>query len=210
MSLSLFGGVDTPAPVGSFADPQAFWRAASAWFGHATAPCLHVAWIESPLGALITAATDDGIVMLDFNDDRRLKRQVGDLCRHLGQGAVLADNAHLQQLRAQLAQYFAGQRRAFDLPLIVPGSAFQQQVWSALGEIPYGQTRSYEDMATRIGRSSACRAVGTANGRNRISIVIPCHRVQNKSGGLGGYGGGLWRKSYLLDLERRVAARAQK
>jgi O-6-methylguanine DNA methyltransferase len=108
----------------------------------------------------------------------------------------------LQKLRAQLTEYFAGRRREFDLPLDYRGSPFQEKVWRALLAIPYGETWSYRQLAGRIGDANASRAVGTANGRNRIAIVIPCHRVVNASGELGGYGGGVWRKKFLLDLER--------
>jgi O-6-methylguanine DNA methyltransferase len=108
----------------------------------------------------------------------------------------------LQTLRQQLSEYFAGERHNFDLPLDYPGTQFQRSVWSTLLTIPYGQTRSYIDVARTIGDVKATRAVGTANGMNRIAIVIPCHRVINANGELGGYGGGLWRKRLLLDLEQ--------
>ena len=108
----------------------------------------------------------------------------------------------LDVLREQLDAYFAGRRRQFDLPLVIRGTPFQEQVWRTLLEIPYGETWSYRDSATRIGQSGATRAVGTANGMNRIAIVIPCHRVVNADGRMGGYGGGVWRKQFLLDLER--------
>ena len=89
--------------------------------------------------------------------------------------------------------------------MVAPGSPFQERVWAALRRIPYGETRSYQDVAREVGDAAACRAVGTANGRNRIAIVLPCHRVVNQDGKLGGYGGGLWRKRWLLELERRGA-----
>lgn len=111
-------------------------------------------------------------------------------------------NAVLDQLRAQLQEYFAGQRRDFSVPLSAAGTEFQQRVWTALCEIPYGVTWSYLQLAVRIGDALATRAVGYANGANPLAIVIPCHRVINADGGDGGYGGGLWRKRSLLDLER--------
>ena len=107
---------------------------------------------------------------------------------------------------AQLSDYFAGRLTSFDLPVTMTGTAFQRLVWSALREIPYGTTVSYGELAARIGRPSAARAVGLANGRNPISIIVPCHRVVGSDGSLTGYGGGLERKRYLLALERRVAA----
>ena len=111
-------------------------------------------------------------------------------------------NALLDRLRTQLQEYFAGQRRDFSVPLSASGSQFQERVWAALCEIPYGETWSYLQLALRIGDALATRAVGYANGANPIAIVIPCHRVINADGGDGGYGGGLWRKRILLDLER--------
>ena len=111
-------------------------------------------------------------------------------------------NTVLDGLRTQLQEYFAGQRRAFTVPLNASGTPFQQRVWTALCEIPYGETWSYLQLALRIGDALATRAVGYANGANPIAIVIPCHRVINADGGDGGYGGGLWRKRILLDLER--------
>ena len=105
-------------------------------------------------------------------------------------------------MRTELAEYFAGTRQSFTVPLDAPGTPFEERVWQALNRIPYGETRSYEDIAREVATPAAVRAVGRANGMNRIAIVIPCHRVLNKSGELGGYGGGLWRKRRLLDLER--------
>jgi AraC family transcriptional regulator of adaptative response/methylated-DNA-[protein]-cysteine methyltransferase len=131
-----------------------------------------------------------------------LETQLEILGRRLRLPLVPGDNEALAQLRAELAEYFAGRRRAFEVPLHVKGSPFQERVWQELVKIPYGETRSYEEIATRVGSPGAVRAVGQANGMNRIAIVLPCHRVVNKSGKLGGYGGGLWRKERLLALER--------
>ena len=105
-------------------------------------------------------------------------------------------------MREQLAGYFAGTVKQFSVPLVAPGTPFEETVWQALLRIPYGQTRSYIEIARELGSREGQRAVGRANGLNRIAIVIPCHRVVNHRGGLGGYGGGLWRKERLLDLER--------
>jgi len=112
----------------------------------------------------------------------------------------------IDRLATELVEYFAGSRREFEVPLVIRGTPFQETVWRALLAIPYGQTISYSELARRIGRAGAQRAVGLANGRNRLAIVVPCHRVVEQGGGLRGYGGGLWRKRYLLDLERRIAA----
>src|SRR5262249_54480952 len=108
------------------------------------------------------------------------------------------------QARTELSEYFARQRTEFHVPLVYPGTPFQVSVWERLRRIPYGETLSYEALARDIGCPNGQRAVGLANGRNRIGVIIPCHRVVNKDGHLGGYGGGVWRKEFLLALERRV------
>jgi AraC family transcriptional regulator of adaptative response/methylated-DNA-[protein]-cysteine methyltransferase len=115
---------------------------------------------------------------------------------------VPGSNQHLELLEHELGDYFAGTLTKFSVPLVYPGSPFQRRVWRELLNIPHGETRSYEDIAAAIGKPKAVRAVGHANGLNRIAIVIPCHRVINKDGKLGGYGGGLRRKEFLLALER--------
>ncbi len=112
-----------------------------------------------------------------------------------------AATEHLAHLARELDDYFAGKLSGFETPLVIAGTPFQRRVWNALLQIPYGETRSYEDLAHTIGSEQGQRAVGHANGENRIAIVIPCHRVVNKNGQLGGYGGGLWRKEFLLELE---------
>ena len=119
---------------------------------------------------------------------------------------VPGENVHLKKLKKELEKYFAGELKQFSVPLVYPGTPFQERVWNELLRIPYGETRSYEDLARRVGSADAQRAVGNANGLNRIAIVIPCHRVVNKDGKLGGYGGGLWRKQHLLDFERNPNA----
>jgi len=115
---------------------------------------------------------------------------------------VPGESDHLRQLRAELAEYFAGKCRHFSVPVVYPGTEFEQRVWNQLLAIPYSETRSYQDLARTLGQPGASRAVGRANGMNRIAILIPCHRVVNHNGELGGYGGGLWRKRILLELER--------
>lgn len=166
---------------------------------------IRVAWLDSPLGPLLAAARDEGVVLLEFTERRMLEAQFDALRKHFKAPLVPGDHRHLAQLRIELAEYFRGTRQHFTLPLAYPGSEFQRQVWSALLDIPYGETRAYDDLAKAVGRPGACRAVGTTNGKNRIAILIPCHRVVNKNGQLGGYGGGVWRKQRLLELERATA-----
>ena len=164
--------------------------------------CILLSWMRSPLGPLVAGATTEGICLLEFTDRRMLETQFDTVRARFGVPVVAGSNEHLRTLEAELASYFAGSLQKFTVPLIYPGTDFQQRVWRQLLQIPYGDTCSYEDVAVAIGNPKAVRAVGRANGLNRIVIVIPCHRVVNKGGALGGYGGGLRRKQYLLDLER--------
>ncbi|MEW6511375.1 MAG: methylated-DNA--[protein]-cysteine S-methyltransferase [Bacteroidota bacterium] len=166
------------------------------------ADAIKIAWIESPLGPLVAAATDESLVLLEFTDRRMLEAQFRALRKHFKRPIVPGSNDVLSRLRTELREYFAGERRDFTVPVSFPGSVFQQRVWRELLRIPHGRTISYEELAKRIASPKGQRAVGTANGLNRIAIVIPCHRVVNKSGELGGYGGGMWRKQALLELER--------
>lgn len=170
-----------------------------------TSDCILTAWIESPMGPLVAGATSEGICLLEFTDRRMLEAQFTTLRRHFACSIIPGENEHLTMLRRELGEYFRGQRKRFTVPVVHPGSAFQQRVWKALMNIPYATTVSYEEIAGNIGASGAHRAVGRANGLNRIAIVIPCHRVVNKNGELGGYGGGLWRKRKLLELEQEHA-----
>jgi AraC family transcriptional regulator of adaptative response/methylated-DNA-[protein]-cysteine methyltransferase len=164
-----------------------------------------LAWLKSPLGPLVAGATEQGVCLLEFTDRRMLETELADLRRYLNARTVPGTNAHLRRLASELKSYFAGILQKFSVPLVSPGSAFQQRVWKELVRIPYGQTCSYEELAVKVGQPDGQRAVGRANGMNRIAIVMPCHRVVRKNGQLGGYGGGLRRKQYLLQLERTSA-----
>jgi AraC family transcriptional regulator of adaptative response/methylated-DNA-[protein]-cysteine methyltransferase len=160
--------------------------------------------INSPVGPLLVGATDNGICLLEFAEPARQEAQLATLRQQFVDAIEPGRHEHLERLAEELAEYFAGTRRDFTVPVVVAGTPFQQRVWQQLQRIPYGATCSYEDVARAIGNANAVRAVGRANGQNRVAIVIPCHRVVNKGGGLGGYGGGLGRKQLLLDLERRA------
>jgi AraC family transcriptional regulator of adaptative response/methylated-DNA-[protein]-cysteine methyltransferase len=164
--------------------------------------CAWTAWLQMPLGPMIAAATGQGLCLLEFVDRRMLETQLAIVGRRLKTPLVPGENEHVRQIRRELDEYFAGQRRVFEVPLHVSGTPFQERVWAELARIPYGQTRSYADVARALGTPGAVRAVGHANGMNRIAIVLPCHRVLNANGQLGGYGGGLWRKQRLLALEQ--------
>lgn len=170
--------------------------------GEAATGAIRLTWMETPIGPMIAGANDAGVCLLEFTDRRMLEHQFEMLKRRFKTPLVPGRHRYLDQLRRELEEYFAGTRQSFDVPVHAPGSAFEESVWAALCRIPFGETRSYEDIARELGSPRAVRAVGRANGLNRIAIVIPCHRVVNKSGELGGYGGGLWRKRRLLYLER--------
>ncbi len=160
--------------------------------------------IETPLGPMLAGATDDGLCLLEFTDRPMLPTELAALAKARG-SIVGGSHPHLDRLREELEQYFGGRRVAFSVALDTPGSGFQQVVWSGLRDIPFGATTTYAGLAAAIGRPGAGRAVGRANGSNRVSIVVPCHRVVAAHGGLGGYGGGLDRKQRLLDLEAAAA-----
>jgi len=166
---------------------------------------VRLAWIETPLGPMVAGADADAVRFLEFSDRRAMEAQIEALGRTSGMPMAPGDNDIIERLRHELGEYFAGTRTVFTVPCSEPGSDFQRSVWKALADIPYGQTRSYAQIALALGTPGAARAVGTANGLNRIAIIVPCHRVVNADGQLGGYGGGLWRKEALLNLERTVA-----
>jgi O-6-methylguanine DNA methyltransferase len=158
--------------------------------------------LQTVVGPLLLGASAHAVCLLQFTEGEQLGERIHSLQVRYPQCAVNEDHPWLRTLRMQLEEYFQGHRRDFDVPLRFEGTPFQERVWSALQRIPYGQTCSYLDVAKQLGDAQATRAVGAANGANPIAIVIPCHRVVNANGQLGGYGGGLWRKRILLDLER--------
>lgn len=168
----------------------------------ATGECIVTAMLESPLGPLLAGANDEGITLLEFTDRRMLERNLEELRKRFGCPVVPGRHRWLDQLERELAEYFAGRRRAFTVALAPRGTPFQEKVWHELGRIPHAATIAYDELARRIGQPTAQRAVARANGTNRICILIPCHRVIGKDGTLTGYGGGLWRKRLLLELER--------
>jgi AraC family transcriptional regulator of adaptative response/methylated-DNA-[protein]-cysteine methyltransferase len=159
--------------------------------------------ILTPLGPMLAGATDDGICLLEFVDRRMIETQIKRLRKLFNAEFVPGSNKYFEDLDKQIQEYFSGKRKKFDLPLLLKGTSFQEIVWKELLTIPYGVTRSYQEQAEHVGNIQAVRAVAKANGDNRIAIIIPCHRVIGKNGKLTGYGGGLWRKQYLLDLELR-------
>ena len=161
--------------------------------------------LTTPIGPMVAGATDDAVVLLEFAERRMYPAQLAGLRRRIGPTSE-GSSPLLDRLEAQLGEYFDATRRDFDLPLDTPGSAFQERVWAELRAIPYGETISYRELAERVDAGAAWRAVGRANGSNRVAVIVPCHRVVATGGALGGYGGGLPAKRLLLDLEAATAA----
>ncbi len=157
---------------------------------------------DAPLGPMVAVASEMGLNLLEFGDRRMLESEFADLQKRLNAVLLPGSNEFTKAAIQQIGEYFAGTRTAFDVPLHAPGTDFQQRVWAQLREIPYGEIRSYGELAAAMHEPKAVRAVGTANGMNRIAIMIPCHRVIGADGALTGYGGGLWRKDWLLKHEQ--------
>lgn len=158
-------------------------------------------WLSTPLGSMLAVANDEGLHLLEFVDRRMLATNIRRVCERVRRPIVAGDHPMIRQIERELEEYFTGERREFETPLVTSGTPFQERVWAALRKIPHGETRSYAKMAQAIGRATAVRAVAAANGDNRLAIVIPCHRVIGSNGKLTGYGGGLWRKERLLKIE---------
>ena len=164
---------------------------------------LKAAWIDTPLGSMLAVADDEALYLLEFVDRRGLEKEIEQLRRKTKLPIIPGKPKPIQQIEAELIDYFSGKLLEFKTPLFQIGSAFQKRVWEELKKIPSGKTRSYKEIASAIGKPSAFRAVALANGANQFAIVIPCHRVINSNGDLGGYGGGIKRKEWLLKHEKK-------
>jgi AraC family transcriptional regulator of adaptative response/methylated-DNA-[protein]-cysteine methyltransferase len=158
--------------------------------------------IDTPICPIRAATTDRGICLLEMGSPERRSRETQELESAFGERMTEGSHTLLDQLRGELDAYFQGDLTGFTLPLDTPGTQWQQRVWNELLQIPFGETVSYGELASRLGNPAGSRAVGLANGKNRVSIVIPCHRVIASDGTLHGYGGGLARKRWLLDHEQ--------
>ena len=157
--------------------------------------------IPTPLGPMMIGVTDEGLCLLEFTDRKMLETQIKTLKKRMKSELVTGKHPMIDKVSKQLNEYFEGSRKIFDVPLVVPGTEFQQKVWDALTQIPFGITRSYKQQAAVVGDVKAVRAVARANGENRISIIIPCHRIIGSDGSIVGYGGGIHRKQWLLKHE---------
>ena len=190
-----------------FESASGFRTAYTKIFGHAPAKGhpepLYIDWIATPMGRMIAIVDEAALYMLEFTNRKNMRRQF-DRLRKIQNRAVLPGRTYItNQIEAELTQYFAGNLSEFKTPLSTSGTAFQRQTWDALQKIPHGQTRSYAQLAEMIGKPTAVRAVASANANNGLALIIPCHRVIAKNGGLGGYAGGVPRKRQLLDLESK-------
>lgn len=165
---------------------------------------LQAAWLDTPLGPMVAIGDEEALYLLEFVDRRGLEREVERLRRRLKAAIVPGKPKAVASVEVELKSYFAGNLQDFHTPLALVGSPFQRAVWNSLQHIPYGETRSYAELAVSLEKPTAYRAVASANGANQLAVVVPCHRVVRSNGELGGYGGGLPRKQWLLDHERKA------
>ncbi|MAZ38797.1 MAG: bifunctional transcriptional activator/DNA repair enzyme protein Ada [Legionellales bacterium] len=199
--------IDTQLAVG-YESSSGFREAFSRIMGSAPAKknqiqILKTTWIDTPLGAMVAIASEHALFLLAFVDTRGLARDVERLRVRLKAAIVPGDNAILQQIKNELSDYFLGEKLTFNVPIEIIGTEFQQKVWRMLQTIPVGKTWSYSTLAIAVGQPTACRAVANANGRNQLALIIPCHRVINVNGQIGGYAGGIARKAWLLAHEEK-------
>ncbi len=159
--------------------------------------------LETPIGPMIACADERGICLLEFTDRKMLETEFKNLSGRLNANIIPGDNRFFHKLQIQLKEYFESRRKEFTIALSLVGTPFQISVWNELLKIPYGKTRSYQQQANALSNPGGVRAVANANGMNKIAIIIPCHRVIGSDGQLTGYGGGLWRKKFLLELEQQ-------
>jgi AraC family transcriptional regulator of adaptative response/methylated-DNA-[protein]-cysteine methyltransferase len=213
--LSLGHDVITAAHDAGYESVSGFRTAFQNWFGcpagaaDSVNGCIQVNRLLSPLGPLVVASDDRQLCLLEFADRRMLETQFKRLASLTKRSIVPGENPIMEQTQTQLDEYFQGSRQKFALPLFMGGTDFQASVWAELLKIEFGKTRSYESIAQSLGKPGAQRAVGKANGDNRVAIVIPCHRVIRSNGELSGYGGGVRRKEWMLEHERAVSRQGQ-
>ncbi len=180
--------------------------------GHAPthrAQAIVIQRFTTPLGPMFVCATENGVCLLEFVDRRALETEFSDIQRMFAARIIAGENEHTRQAVKEIGEYFAGERQIFTLALDAPGTTFQQQVWQALREVGYAGVSHYGMLAQQIGNPKAVRAVASANGANRIAIVIPCHRIIGKDGSMTGYGGGIARKQWLLEHEAKYQHSAE-
>lgn len=163
---------------------------------------INISRFATPLGPMVACATTEGICLLEFTNRRMLESEFRDLRKRLDAIILPGSNPHLALVQKEITEYFEGKRKTFSVALHTPGTQFQQATWSELKRVPYGETRSYKQLAANLGDPAATRAVAAANGHNKVAIIIPCHRIIGENGNLTGYGGGIARKKWLIDFEK--------
>lgn len=173
-----------------------------------TTPPLHAQTLPTPLGEMLAICSATGLCLLEFVGQTRLEREIHQIAQAKRAQILFQSHDLLQETAEQIQAYFSGSLKQFSVPIDFVGTDFQQRVWRVLQTIPYGETISYAEQATKLGNPKAVRAVAAANGQNKISIIVPCHRVIGSNGKLTGYAGGLPRKQFLLDWERQNAFQA--
>ena len=191
-----------------FQSSAGFWKAFRQMFGDPPSNSeqvhlLAAKWLETPLGAMLAIADDKGLHLLEFVDRRALETEIASLRKSTGGVIVPGEHHFLLQIENELKNYFDGEDLNFETPVVFHGSPFETSVWKQLCRIDIGEKQSYLEMAKAVDRPKAVRAVGRANGKNCLAIIVPCHRVVGSDGKLTGYGGGLWRKQWLLDHEAK-------
>lgn len=196
------------AATPEFSSPYPWVAEDTAAFPEGTA-FIYMTEIPTPLGPMFAGTTSTGVCLLEFMNTVRLEKEFEDLKQLLNAEMIAGQHAHLDQLKQELAEYFEGIRKVFTVPLHTPGNAFAQGVWSCLQEIPYGETCTYKEQAERMNNPKAIRAIASTNGRNRLAIIIPCHRVIGSDGKMTGYAGGTDKKKWLLKFEKEHSAVAQ-
>lgn len=200
--------IDTPLDnpyksTTSFHDAFSTIMAAPLGLAHETLACLKFAWLETPLGQMLVIADDKQLYLLEFIQKRGLEKQIDRLRNQLFTVITPEKTQPIVSIEKELDAYFSGKLKQFKTPFVLIGSEFQKHAWKALGDIPYGKTKSYAEQAQIIKKPSAYRAVANANGRNQLAIIVPCHRIIRSHGELGGYAGGIARKQWLLDHEKK-------
>ena len=213
-TLAIGGKVITAQHEASFDSASAFRAAFARLLGCAPADLradrlLRATWIPTPLGDMIAVGSRSHLHLLEFVDRKGLPAELARLQVASREGIGIGTLSPTEQATAELGDYFAARSAQFLTPLALVGSAFTQKVWEALRDIPAGETRSYSQIARQVGRPLSVRAVARANGANQIALMIPCHRVIGADGSLTGYGGGLWRKQRLIEIERQLKTTKQ-
>ncbi|KTD08978.1 Ada protein (O6-methylguanine-DNA methyltransferase) [Legionella gratiana] len=164
---------------------------------------LKASWIDSPLGPILAIANNDALYLLEFVDRHGLEHEIEKVKQKMKATIIPGNTPPINSIEKELQEYFAGHLKKFNTPIKRIGSPFQKMAWHALTSIPYGETRSYAEQAQAIGKPTAYRAIANANGANQLAIIVPCHRIINSSGSLGGYGGGIARKQWLIEHEKK-------